>query len=73
VVLDITGRSTLAAILFHFVGNAFGELFALSARAEVYSLVLAAGAVIAVYTIWGPRTLARSKVTVHPGLPGGGR
>ena len=30
-----TDRSTLSAILFHFTGNAFGQLFALSPRAEV--------------------------------------
>lgn len=53
-----TGRSTLAAILFHFTGNTFGELFALSARAEVYCFALALVTVTAVTIIWGPRTLA---------------
>jgi membrane protease YdiL (CAAX protease family) len=56
-----TRRSTLSAILFHFVGNAFGELFALSARAEVYSFLLAVAAVLCVVLIWGPRTMTRGE------------
>lgn len=52
-----TGRSTLAAILFHFAGNAFGELFALSQRAELFSFVIAIVVTAAVVAIWGPRTL----------------
>ncbi|MBN1248731.1 MAG: CPBP family intramembrane metalloprotease [Anaerolineae bacterium] len=54
-----TRSSTLSAILFHFVGNAFGELFALSARAEIYNFVLGVAAVAVVIAIWGPRTLTR--------------
>jgi membrane protease YdiL (CAAX protease family) len=53
-----TSRSTLSAILFHFVGNAFGELFALSARAEVYNFVIGIVAAVAVVAIWGPETLS---------------
>jgi membrane protease YdiL (CAAX protease family) len=56
-----TNGSTLAAILFHFVGNAFGELFALSERAEVYSFILGVATVVAVIVIWGPRFLSRGK------------
>ncbi|MFO8036583.1 MAG: type II CAAX endopeptidase family protein [Anaerolineales bacterium] len=56
-----TGRSILAAILFHFTGNAFGELFALSAGAEVYNFILSILAVLLVILIWGPKTLARKK------------
>jgi membrane protease YdiL (CAAX protease family) len=37
-----TGRSILAAVLFHFSVNAFGEAFALSPRAEVFNFLLAA-------------------------------
>jgi hypothetical protein len=55
-----TARSTLAAILFHFVVNAFGELFALTAQAEVYNFVLGILAVAAVVVLWGPKTLTRS-------------
>jgi membrane protease YdiL (CAAX protease family) len=54
-----TNGSTLAAILFHFVGNAFGELFALSERAEVYSFILGVATVVAVIVIWGPRALSK--------------
>jgi len=54
-----TGRSTLSAILFHFVGNAFGELFALSAQAEVYNFVLSIVAALLVVVIWRPETLTR--------------
>lgn len=54
-----TSRSTLSAILFHFIGNAFGEMFALSERAEVYNFAIGIVAVIAVVGIWGSKTLTR--------------
>jgi membrane protease YdiL (CAAX protease family) len=56
-----TNRSTLSAILFHFMGNAFGELFALSEQAEVYNFVVAIVAVVLVVIIWRPRTLTGRK------------
>jgi len=59
-----TSRSTLSAILFHFVGNAFGEMFALSEQAEVYNFVIGILAVIGVVTIWGPKTLTRGNKAV---------
>ena len=59
-----TRGSTLAAILFHFVGNAFGELFALSEQAEVYSFLIAGVAVVLVIVIWGPKSLSKVKVSV---------
>jgi len=65
-----TNRSTLSAILFHFMGNAFGELFALSARAEVYSFILAIVAVVLVVIIWGPRTLTGEKKESQPTIRG---
>lgn len=52
-----TNRSILAAILFHFMGNAFGELFTLSAQAEVYNFIIAIAVVVLVVVIWGPKTL----------------
>jgi membrane protease YdiL (CAAX protease family) len=58
-----TNRSTLSAILFHFMGNAFGELFALSERAEVISFMLAVVAVVCVVVIWGPKTLSGAKAS----------
>jgi len=44
-----TDRSILAVVLFHFSVNAFGEAFALSARAEIFNFLLAllAAAVLA--------------------------
>ncbi len=56
-----TRRSTLSAILFHFVGNAFGQLFALSAGAEVYNFALTILSVVLVVALWGPRTLVRER------------
>jgi hypothetical protein len=44
-----TGRSTLSAILFHFAGNAAGELFHMALPARVLQMVLSmafAGAVL---------------------------
>lgn len=63
-----THRSTLSAVLFHFVGNAFGELFALSQRAEVFNFALGVVAVVAVVVIWGPRRLAASSGSSSPRL-----
>jgi membrane protease YdiL (CAAX protease family) len=63
-----TNRSTLSAILFHFGGNAFGELFTLSERAEVYNFIAAVVAVVLVVIIWGPRTLRREKGATFGGL-----
>jgi membrane protease YdiL (CAAX protease family) len=53
-------RSTLAAMLFHFMVNLTGELIAATPRTDVYATVLwvlAAGIVIAV---WGTKTLVRT-------------
>ncbi|MFN2305037.1 MAG: type II CAAX prenyl endopeptidase Rce1 family protein [Anaerolineales bacterium] len=56
-----THRSTLSAILFHFVGNAFGELFELSARAEIFNFMIGLVAVLIVIVIWGPKKLTRER------------
>jgi membrane protease YdiL (CAAX protease family) len=55
-------RSTLSAVLFHFMVNYSGELFALTDRAEIYQSVLWAVFVIAVVAIWGPMTLTHNRV-----------
>jgi len=52
-----TNRSTLAAILFHFAGNATGELFAISPQAEIYRTALTVTAVVLVIAIRGRRFL----------------
>lgn len=58
-VYNNTRRSTLSAILFHFMENYVGQLFALPGRAEVYYYVLQVGAALLVVLIWGPKTLDR--------------
>lgn len=60
-----TARSTLAVILFHFVGNAFGQLFALSYRAEVYGQLLSIPTVLFVVVVWGAATLAQGEKRVR--------
>jgi uncharacterized protein len=52
-------RSTLAAILFHFIANATYELGNVTARTNFYSTLLWIVAVIAVVTFWGADTLMR--------------
>ncbi|MFP4345143.1 MAG: type II CAAX prenyl endopeptidase Rce1 family protein [Anaerolineales bacterium] len=56
-----TRRSILAVILFHFTGNAFGQLFALSPQAELYNFVIGVAVAVLVIAIWGPRTLMRDR------------
>jgi membrane protease YdiL (CAAX protease family) len=56
-----TRGSTLAAVLFHFSGNATGELVDLTARAEVLSYALSVAAVTAVIAAAGPGTLRARK------------
>ncbi len=60
-IFNNTRRSTLAAMLFHFMVNFTGELVALSPRAELYSILLWTVAAIFVTVIWGARTLTRNK------------
>lgn len=62
-----TSRSILAAILFHFSGNAFGELFALSQPAEMYSTLLLAIIALLIVVMGGARTLTRSAGVPQPG------
>jgi membrane protease YdiL (CAAX protease family) len=55
-----TGRSTLSAILFHFGGNAFGQLFALSHWAETTTLLISVVTTVIVMAHWGPKNLQRT-------------
>lgn len=55
-VYNNTRRSTLAAILFHFMGNFMGELFALSVRAELFSFIAWVLAAVLVTVIQDPET-----------------
>ncbi len=54
-------RSTLSAILFHFSVNFFGELFELSARAELFYIILWILAAMVVTAFWGPENLVRNE------------
>ena len=54
-----TGRSTLSAILFHFVTNFSGEVMVLDAGARRYQFVILAIVAAAVVVFWGPSTLMR--------------
>jgi len=54
-------RSTLSAILFHFMVNLTGELFALTGRAETFLLALWFVAAAVVTGVYGMRSLTRGK------------
>jgi membrane protease YdiL (CAAX protease family) len=64
-----TRRSTLSAILLHFMVNLVGELLQLTQRAELYTVVAWIIAAAAVTLVWGPRTLTRP--TASAGRTGG--
>jgi membrane protease YdiL (CAAX protease family) len=50
-------RSTLSAILFHFVINFSGEFFSPTLEARFYQFVLITLMASIVVAIWGPKTL----------------
>ena len=54
-----TRRSTLSAVLFHFMINLTGQLFELGERAEPYQVLVWVVAAIVVTIIWGPKRLIR--------------
>lgn len=56
-----TGRSTLAAILFHSMVNFTGELILLSKNADTFYNLLWFAAAIAITAIWGAKTLTRQQ------------
>lgn len=53
------GRSTLSAVLFHFMTNFIGELFELTERAEISQFLLWFAIALVVIIVWGPKTLTR--------------
>jgi membrane protease YdiL (CAAX protease family) len=61
-----TQRSTLSAILFHFMINLAGELFELTAAAEMCQFVLWIVLAVLLIVVFGPRTLAWGKVVGSP-------
>jgi len=52
-----TNRSTLSAILFHFMINFSGHLIPLTEQGRIYSLILVTILSIIVVVVWGPETL----------------
>jgi uncharacterized protein len=65
-IFNHTRRSILAAVIFHFMTNSFGQLFALSSRAEVFNFALLVLSVVLVVLICGPKRLRREGVKVCP-------
>jgi membrane protease YdiL (CAAX protease family) len=58
-------RSTLSAVLFHFMINFTGELFALSQRAEIFLILLWILSSLLIVIVWGPQHLIREKRGQH--------
>jgi len=56
-----TNRSTMSAILFHFMCNFTGHLIPLAEQGRLYSLVLIIILSMAVTLIFGPKTLTQNK------------
>ncbi|NOX38244.1 MAG: methyltransferase domain-containing protein [Calditrichaeota bacterium] len=56
-----TNRSTLSAILFHFMINFSGELLSPTEQARLYSMVLVTVLSMIVVVFWGPETLTRQQ------------
>jgi membrane protease YdiL (CAAX protease family) len=54
-----THRSTLSAILLHFMGNYVGELFELSERAEILQLIFTILFAVIIVIIWGRKGLVK--------------
>ena len=60
-----TNRSTLSAILFHFVINFSGELFSPTEMARLYNLILVTVFSMIVVTIYGHETLTHQQNKVE--------
>ncbi len=61
-----TCRSTLSAILFHFMLNFSGELLSPTDRARFYQLLLLIAIAIVVIAVWGPKTLTQERKSAIP-------
>jgi len=64
-IYNSTARSTLSAVLFHFMVNYLGELFALTPRAEGFSIVVWIFAALVATLAVGPRTLKSGGSKIH--------
>jgi membrane protease YdiL (CAAX protease family) len=69
-IFNNTRRSTLAAILFHFVANVTYELANVTPGTNLYSTLLWIIAAIAVVALWGAGTLTRRE-SVRERMPRG--
>jgi membrane protease YdiL (CAAX protease family) len=58
-VYNNANRSTLAAVLLHFMVNFSGEIFGLSSHARFYQALLIVIVTAVIVVLWGPRTLKR--------------
>lgn len=56
-------------IVLHIMGNATGQLLALSSGAGRNRLILSGMLVVVVVAWWGPETLRRGTATVKPPEP----
>jgi uncharacterized protein len=56
-----TNRSTLAVILFHAMVNFTGELFTLSERADMYSILLWFVAALGILVIWSAKAFTQRR------------
>jgi membrane protease YdiL (CAAX protease family) len=54
-----TQRSTLSAVLFHFMINLTGQLFELTRDADLYQVLLQVAAAVAITAIWGGKAMRR--------------
>jgi membrane protease YdiL (CAAX protease family) len=66
-IFNNTGRSIIAAILFHFMVNFTGQFLNLTIRTDFYSTLLWIIAAIVVTMIFGTRTLVRESRTAVAG------
>lgn len=54
-IVNNTNRSILAAVFFHFSTNAFGELFELAPRVEIFDFLLLILVVGVILMRWYPK------------------
>lgn len=65
-IFNNTNRSTLSAILFHFMGNFTGEFLELPDPFRQYQTLWFVAITFAVIFVWGARTLTRGQMDLPP-------
>lgn len=63
---DNTGRSVAALIAFHFLENPVGRVISVPQVADRVRVALLATLVVAIVTVYGPRTLRREGSVPSP-------